>query len=1392
MVRMLEKQVILFLKTNITSGQFQTKASIRKTMKNILYILFLAPMMVFGQDDNLNYVKTDSYTDESGTQKKETVTYYDGLGRSIQQVAGKASPNNKDIIIHVEYDQYGRQTKDYLPYEASGNILQFDAASLLHTQQFYNTAKYENTTNPYSEQFFEKSPLNRPYKTAAPGDLWKGNANNNNDHTIKFDYQTNAENEVLRFVVSFPADSEHPELVASGYYLQLKLFKSIIKDENWTSADGKSHTTEEFKDMEGRLLLKRSYTRVPSESNPSVMVDLAHDTYYVYDAYSNLTYVIPPLAVDKLTNIGNYTLADVMNLCYEYHYDSKNRIIEKHIPDNGWTSIVYDKLDRPVMTQTAKQSVNINGVYKWLFTKYDKMDRVVYMGEYRTTMSSRNQMQSYINTFTTLSESKAITPWNINGAQVYYTKDVFPWNDLDVLSVNYYDDYNFNTGLADAGISHNGVLGAMPSGNTWESYTIKTKGLSTGGMIKILGTDQWITSFLQYDKKVRPIWVWSFNKYLSAWNGVESKFDFTGKLLATKTQHKTGSSGKVVLWDYFTYDNADRPLQHSQVIGENPNGTKEMISWNKYDALGVLQQKKVGGKLNDQTLYAGFNALQTVDHSQNIRGWFTGINKVSDDFTITNDLFAFKLDYEGLYNGNISGTAWKSTLKTMLKSYSYEYDGLNRLTNSVYFSGDLSSENFSEGAITYDKNGNINKLERSGSTGPSSFGTIDILSYVYKPLSNQLLNVTDTSGSGKGFIDGFTLPGDDYDYDAAGNLTKDQNKGISSINYNYLNLPTEVKKDNDDNHKVVYEYDATGVKIQKKFTNGAGNTTTTNYSYGFIYENNALQYFSHPEGYVKKENGDFSYIYQYKDHLGNVRLSYSDLDKDGSINDTSLFYDSFETGTGWTAGYGENLVLDSSIKRTGNYSAKLSCTNNVSSYRASDYIININNAVDTEYTFSAWVQGSGFGQITLLMLPVVDENYFSTALPTESGAGWRPITKTILVPARTRQLIIRVDIVGNGEIWFDDISLKKTNGVSEIVNNNDYYPFGMQHSNNVALSGANSAAEKIKYNGKELQEELGLGWYDYQARNYDPAIGRWFNTDLLAEKSRRWSPYTYCYNNPIIFVDPDGMWGDVFGQKDGVSGTGGGSVGFLSELGADIKGVETTTYGVEGPSNGNENNSNQKDRFSQYLDDVSPNLSSPPDDITVNSKGIVTNVVENGKPNRFFDQNGQQLFFNDPANDFSEIGSWAVGDQLYHPISSTALADAAFNTGLKPLKSRMCTPLHIGGSWISAIFMSHGSADFTMNYLVPNYMTNTEASHSEIGGLSLEYNSYTHFFRFGNSKSIYNLYDAGNFMWAYWMRMNDFNYSSVKGGSQGNELRKGRFDSEADQRAIKNGFNFRP
>jgi RHS repeat-associated protein len=115
------------------------------------------------------------------------------------------------------------------------------------------------------------------------------------------------------------------------------------------------------------------------------------------------------------------------------------------------------------------------------------------------------------------------------------------------------------------------------------------------------------------------------------------------------------------------------------------------------------------------------------------------------------------------------------------------------------------------------------------------------------------------------------------------------------------------------------------------------------------------------------------------------------------------------------------------------------------------------------------------------------------------------------------------------------MSYKKNGASLEIVKENNYYPFGLEHQgyNYIVSSSATAIDQKYKYNGKEYQDELGLNLYDYGARNYDPALGRWMNIDPLAEQYRRWSPYNYCVDNPIRFVDPDGMGVGDFISENG-------------------------------------------------------------------------------------------------------------------------------------------------------------------------------------------------------------------------------------------------------------------
>ena len=422
-------------------------------------------------------------------------------------------------------------------------------------------------------------------------------------------------------------------------------------------------------------------------------------------------------------------------------------------------------------------------------------------------------------------------------------------------------------------------------------------------------------------------------------------------------------------------------LTQTQTInGVNP----EVIVNNKYDDLGKLKSKWVGNKKD--------NPLQMVDYKHNIRGWLTEINDVNN---LNNDLFGFKINYnqvaegtatnKALFNGNISQTIWKTASDNIKRGYAYKYDDLNRISDANFRKGnnlDTDAGHFDLHGVTYDKNGNILKLKRNAIAAT----LIDNLDYSYD--GNQLTKVNDTSTNTEGFKDGNTS-NNDYDYDQNGNMFKDLNKNITSISYNHLNLPAEIKfGTNGIDGRIVYIYDANGVKLEKKAiqsVNGTSSLKTTLYAGNFNYINNDLQFISHPEGYVEHFPSDtsrpFKYIYQYKDHLGNIRLSYSDNNNDGQISTVA------------------------------------------------------------------------------------------------------------------------------------------TN--SELREEHNYYPYGLKHAgyNNVV----NGRKHKYMFGGKEYQDEKDLAWYDVSARNYDPALGRWMNIDPLAEQMRRHSPYNYAFDNPVFFIDPDGM-----------------------------------------------------------------------------------------------------------------------------------------------------------------------------------------------------------------------------------------------------------------------------
>ncbi len=991
------------------------------------------------QPSDGNYILARTYQKEKNSSAEitleddviENIQYFDGLGRGQQSIAIGQSPLGADMVTPLRYDAYGRVVQEWLPFPATDDGVRgnYQAASPLGIQQFYQT-QYPNdftgmaTTevNAYSEKQFEASPLNRLLKQAAPGKDW-GMLATGDDHTVELAYETNATNEVRMFAVTtiLANNTYQPTLVFlkddqnvdMEYYTSGELSKNITYDENHVS--GKNHSTETFTDKGGKVVLQRNYADVGAQT------EVAHDTYYVYDDFGNLTFVLSP----KM-EAGSATLTvintRVDELGYQYVYDDRNRLVEKKLPGKEWEHIIYNDLDQPIMIQDAVQRTND----EWLFTKYDVFGRVVYTGKMTDSRDRTTIQQNSVDTFSgDLWVTKQGSDRNSEFTEdviIYYNNGAYPTTGItEILSISYYDDYSFDRANEPT----------QPTTVFDENLDSRTKGLATGSKVKTLGTAQWITTVSRFDDRGSAVYVYSENEFLGTTDLVETDMDHVGKPITVRSAH-TRNGKTIVTIDNFEYDHVGRILKQTQCIGNetlgyscgattvvsylelldasitnnqtatsgievkatnnavtlsgtltlkvdanagSSGGDEELITYNQYDELGQLQAKKVGGA--PASTYAATTGLQTVDFAYNIRGWLKQIN---DPASMGTDLFAYGINYNTadhtgtpLYNGNMAETEWKTANDNVLRWYHYDYDPLNRITAGTSHNGDYDLSN-----LEYDKNGNITDLQRNGVGG-----AIDNLTYNFhnSEMSNRLQAVADATGNTEGFVDGESLA-TEYTYDANGNLLTDENKDITGITYNYLNLPTSIDIKNGN---IAYIYDATGGKMQKT----VGSSVTT-YAGNFVYEDNALQFFNHAEGYVSPGavEGEYNYIYQFKDHLGNIRLSYADGNGDGDIDVTS-----------------------------------------------------------------------------------------------------DPLT-------------------------------------TEIVAENNYYPFGLKHKgyNQDVSTLGNSVAQRYKFGGKELEEGQDLNTYDFGARNYDPALGRWMNIDPLAEQMRRHSPYNYAFNNPVFFIDPDGMF----------------------------------------------------------------------------------------------------------------------------------------------------------------------------------------------------------------------------------------------------------------------------
>ena len=330
------------------------------------------------------------------------------------------------------------------------------------------------------------------------------------------------------------------------------------------------------------------------------------------------------------------------------------------------------------------------------------------------------------------------------------------------------------------------------------------------------------------------------------------------------------ASGKTTREEVYTYsyDYADRVSKVEHTLG----GTKITLADYTYDSFGRLSTKSLHG-----------SAANKLTYVYNLRSWLTGITSTR----FTQNLYYNTGVGTARYNGNISSMTWKSGNESTVRGYKFTYDGLDRMLNATYgeTAGISTNANrFSENVTGYDKNGNIKGLQRYGQLSSTAYGMIDNLTLT---LNGNQLNRVDDAVAASTYNGGFEFKNganaaDEYSYDANGNLTKDLNKGISGITYNFLNLPNAVTFS--DGSTITYTYGADGTKLRTVHKIGS-TTTTTDYCGNVIYENGVQKLLLTEEGYITLS--DSKYHYYLKDHQGNNRVVIS---QSGTVEETSHYY----------------------------------------------------------------------------------------------------------------------------------------------------------------------------------------------------------------------------------------------------------------------------------------------------------------------------------------------------------------------------------------------------------------------------------------------------------------------------------------------------------------------
>ena len=622
----------------------------------LLYLLLLLQATAgHAQDSSQNYILTRTMLKSDTKSYLSKVVYYDGLGRPFQTVNKAIENTNKkgvSLATLQEYDAAGRETKTWLPAVITPDYLA--PASFKSSAP----ASHGNDSRPYQEAVYETSPQNRIVKQYGAGADW------HSGHPVATEFMGNSATAQLR-CTRYKVTSAGA-LEASGDYANGTLNVTRTTDE-----DGNMSYT--FMDKIGRTLLER-------RMNGSE----ALDTYYVYDNYGNLCYVLPP-AIN-----GNISTDNLNLYAYQYNYDGCNRCIRKKLPGTQYIEYVYDNSDRLTFSQDGSQRAL--SAQNWTYYKYDQLNRLTEQG---------------------LCTNKVTT----SGTTVHI--------------MNYYDSYSF--------IGTQGFTGSNFSTDT-SGYG---KGALTGQMVAgINGNPVWKAFY--YDIRGREVKRVESNA-MNGYDVTTTSYSFTNKPLTLTHVHTSGSKSLTEVHTY-SYDYADRLSKVQHKLDNNTIVTLAEYTYD--DLGRMEQKKLGGTAHSSTYSYnirswltgiTGSKFTQTLTYNNGTAGYNGNITAM--DWTADGDSHSYTFTYDGLSrllnathgagrftervtsydkNGNIKGLQrygqTGASTYGLIDNLSYTLNGnqLNRVDDAVNASAYNGGFEFKDAVkqaneYAYDNNGNLTK-----------------------------------------------------------------------------------------------------------------------------------------------------------------------------------------------------------------------------------------------------------------------------------------------------------------------------------------------------------------------------------------------------------------------------------------------------------------------------------------------------------------------------------------------------------------------------------------------------------------------------------------------------------------------------------------------------------